>query len=241
MNTIWEVQGDSGILKLNNPPQNYLDEPDFLDLGNLKNVIKESGVKGIIITGYGRHFSGGANLDNLKDLAKKPELLNEKISKGIEILNFLDSLEIPLIAAVNGVCFGGGLEIALSCHIKIAESKALFAFPESNYNLLPGLGGISRMHDLADTNQTMQMVLHGDVINAEKALEIKLIDYLVSSKELFGFSINLMDKMTNGRPLKVINSIIRSINNAKKMSFEQSIKEETALFCKLAIEEADKI
>lgn len=128
-NITWEVDGSLGILTLNNPPENYLINPEFVSIDQLKSWLKEN-IKGLIITGAGRHFSGGADLNNLMELAKNENELFTNLSKGNDLLNYIDDLEIPVVAAISGVCFGGGLEIALSCDIRICTERSMFAFPE---------------------------------------------------------------------------------------------------------------
>ena len=124
----WERQGDYGILSISNGKENYLDQPDFISIELLRKWTSEEGLKGIIIQGIGRNFSAGADLKNLIELAKNQNLLAEKINKGKKLLELIENLNIPVIASINGICFGGGLEIALACHIRIASEKALFAF-----------------------------------------------------------------------------------------------------------------
>ena len=133
----WDRNGDIGILSISNGKKNYLDQPDFIDLDQLKKWSEEENLKGIIIRGIGRNFSAGANIENLQELAKDQNILSDKMNKGKEILDFIEDLNIPVIAAINGVCFGGGLEIALACHIRVASERALFAFPETNFYYCP--------------------------------------------------------------------------------------------------------
>ena len=125
----FEITDEIGILKLNNPPQNYLIEPAFADLEKLQRWLNAD-LKGLIITGAGRHFSAGADMLHLKEMAANTGALEKKMTAGNQLLNFIYDLDIPTIAAIKGVCFGGGLEIALSCQIRFCNSKALFAFPE---------------------------------------------------------------------------------------------------------------
>lgn len=234
----WKLQDSIGILTINSPPENYLEEPEFAELSQLKQWTGTNTIKGIIINGKGRHFSAGANLKNLYKWSEDPNELKERLEKGKIVLEYIENLNIPVIAAIKGTCFGGGLEIALSCHIRVCGKNTLLAFPEVNHNLMPGLGATIRLPRLTETHNTVQFLLTGDLINAETALELRLVDYVVPSKDVIDFALKLMKKMVNNRPLKVIHSVMRSIRNANKMPFESAMIEETKMFCELAILEA---
>jgi len=235
----WELKDNIGILSIDNRPQNYLTEPDFLDLLKLKEWTADETLKGIIITGKGRHFSAGADYANLKQLSKDPGLLFSKMTRGKKILNYLDDIEVPTIAAIRGACFGGGLEIALACHIRVCSQNALFAFPETNLNLLPGLGGTVRLPEKLPFSTALQILLSGGIVSAEKALEIRLADHLVPSRQVYNFSLSLMKKMVDNRPIEVIRSVVRALNNSRRMSAREAMEEETRMFCELAVKILD--
>jgi len=229
-----------GILTIKNPPQNLLEEPEFIKLEELKKWINTHHLRGMIIQGSNRHFSAGANKDTLlkKDGLKS---LNERIKKGIKLLNYIENLTIPTIAAIKGACFGGGLEIALSCHIRVAGEKALIALPESELNLMPGLNGTIRLPKLVGEGKSIEVILSGEIVNSEKAHEIGIIDYVVPDKDVYDFSFDLLKKMTDNKDIDVIKSIVQSINNSRKMTFKDAIDEEMKMFCKLVIKEVNRL
>ena len=232
--TNWERQGEFGILSISNGKKNYLDSPDFIDLKKLKKVTAEKGLKGIIIHGIGRNFSAGADLEKLKELANSEGILVEKMEAGRKVLNYIEDLDIPVIAAISGICFGGGLEIALACHIRVASENALFAFPETNHGLIPGLGGMYRLSQLSG-NKTYEIVLNGDMINSAKAKKSGFIDYVAESKSAFELAMDKLKSITADRSDQVIRFAMQAINNAKKMNRDEALKIETELFCKLAV------
>ncbi|OHD67343.1 MAG: hypothetical protein A2W19_00040 [Spirochaetes bacterium RBG_16_49_21] len=232
--TSWEIKDSIGILTIDNPPQNRLAEPDFLDPAKFKLWAAQEHVKGIIITGKGKHFSAGADLAGLKTLSHDRRLLLSKMSNGKKILNYIDDIEIPTIASIQGACFGGGLEIALACHIRVCGRNSIFAFPEINHGLIPGLAGTVRLPDKVGFSNAMQMILSGDIVSAERALGMRLVDHLVGSRQAFDFSLTLMKKMVAGRSKEVIKSVVRALNNARRLSAREAMKEETKMFCMLA-------
>lgn len=230
----WERQGDIGVLSISNGKKNYLNQPDFIDLNWLKKWSKEEGLKGIIIRGIGRNFSAGADIEKLQELAQDKNVLSNKMNKAKEILDFIEDLNIPVIAAINGVCFGGGLEIALACHIRVASRNALFAFPETNHGLIPGLGGTYRLTQLLGKN-AYEIILNADMINAIEAKKIALVNYVSEQKDSFELASEKLLNMTEDRSVDIINSVMQAINNAKNMNREEALKAETELFCKLAV------
>ena len=195
----------------------------------------------MIFTGKGRHFSAGADRDKLFELASDGSNLKEKIRKGSEILKYISEIGIPTMAAIKGVCFGAGFEIALACHIRICSEKSIFAFPEVNLNLMPGLNGTVRLPGLVGIGNAVELLLSGDTIDSERAYELKLVNHIVPTKEVFNFTVSLMNKMVKDRPIKVINYIIRSIHNYNKLSFNEAIEEEAKMFCELADDEVKRI
>jgi enoyl-CoA hydratase/carnithine racemase len=235
-----ETDGDIGILLLDNPPQNYLLTPEFIAIEELRGWINNNQIKGLVISGMGRHFSGGADLDSLYFMAENEQQLAESLEKGKRLLNYLEDMNIPVAAAINGVCFGGGLEIALACHLRIGSTKSLFAFPETNYNMIPGLSGTYRLRERLSFKDSLKMILSGDMINAEDALILKVIDTITEDENPLSYTINLLKKITEGRELKVINYVMQALKNSKKLPLEEAMHKETRMFCELARIESNR-
>ena len=230
----WARMGEIGILSISNGKENYLNTPDFLNPDALKKWTSEDNLKGIIITGAGRNFSAGADMKNLKALVEDEIILNEKMNEGKAILDFIEDLNIPVISAINGVCFGGGLEIALASHMRICSPKALFAFPEINHGIIPGLGGTYRLTRLIKKG-TYEILLNGDMMNAEEAKKIGLIDYISESKDSKELAMDKLENMIKDRSIEVIQSVMKAIKNSKILNKNEALKSETELFCKLAV------
>jgi len=231
---ILKRDGNIGILLINNPPENYLEHPEFIRVDEFKKFVGDD-IKALVIAGTGRHFSAGADLKAMKKQIEEINLFQKELEKGNDLLNFIDVLNIPVIAAISGICFGAGLEIALACDMRIAEENALFSFPEVNQDLMPGLGGMRRLTELAGHSTALELVINGDMISARKANDLKIVDELVQKKTAFTHSLEMAKKMTSDRPLPVINSIMKSIHFAKTHSREESIRNDAKLFCTLAL------
>ena len=235
-----KITDDIGILILENPPQNYLQKPEFIPVPELKEWIEGNHLKALIISGSGRHFSGGAKLDSIFAMTEAGELMESRMEKGKELLDYLQDLDIPVAAAISGVCFGGGLEIALACHMRICSENALFAFPETNLGLMPGLGGTFRLGERLSLQDSLKMILGGDMINAEEALSLKVVDTIVKNEEPLSYTFHFLRKITEGRPLKIINYVMQALKNSKRLPAEESMREETRMFCDLARIESNR-
>jgi enoyl-CoA hydratase/carnithine racemase len=236
----WEIRQDIGIITLDNPPENYLFQPDFVPLETLKKWTSYDYLKGIMICGTGKHFSGGGRLEKLFGMIRSNEDISGKMERGKEVLQHMEQLDIPVVAAIHGICFGGGLEIALACHIRISSENALFAFPEINHGILPGLGGTVRAYETIGFPASLKMIMSGDMFNAEDALEMKLVDYVVPKTKLIDFSFGMLQKMTKDRPIEVIHAVMKALRNARTLPTGEAMREETRLFCELALEEAKR-
>ena len=231
----WERTGFIGVLSIDNPPGNLLEEPEFMNRVWLEECLEDKSLKAMLIKGTGRHFSAGADMKMLKKLAQDESVMVKKMSGGKDLICFIEQIDIPVVASISGVCFGAGLEIALACPIRICSDNALFAFPETNYGIMPGLGGTVMLSKLIGPGKAAEIILSGDTLNAQQALKLRLVDYRVPANEIRDFSLNYLEKLTSGRDTEVIRSVMRSLHNAQTLSFEKALEEETRLFCSLAV------
>lgn len=186
---IWKEEEGIGHLILNQPPSNSMTKVFFDELRWLtQQEIKDSGAKAILVYGSGRHFSSGVEMQDLF------EAINVEIEKQEEIIipaflvennqsfYFLDQLKIPVIAIIQGVCIGSALELALFCHIRICADNSLLALPESTFNLMPGCGGTQKLPQLVGIAKSMELILSGENISAQQALEYGIADVVLSRK-----------------------------------------------------------
>ncbi len=180
-------------LILNDPPNNAMNSQFFRELKYInENIIEQKKIIGIIIYGKGRHFSAGADIDELlSDIKGETEFEQNEIKKYPDFLFennrtflFFKKLDIPIIAAIQGVCIGSALEFALFCDYRICTNNALFGLPESTYNLFPGCGGITNLYNIVGFHKALDIILTGKSLNAQEALELKIIHKIVDKKNL---------------------------------------------------------
>ncbi|MBU1343557.1 MAG: enoyl-CoA hydratase/isomerase family protein [Proteobacteria bacterium] len=233
----WSVTQNIGILAMNNGPQNLINGNQFIELDTLKNWIDGEKIKGLIVTGGKRHFSSGADMNYLKQASANMQQFEKELKKCRKILDYISSLDILTIAQISGVCFGAGLEIALSCHMRICSSRAILAMPESNHNIMPGLTGTIRLPRLVGYNKALEMILSGNTVNAKEALKIGLVDYIAPKNELSDFTLGYITKITQNKPLHVVKSIIQSLNNGYSLNRQDAFIHEAKMFCRLANKE----
>jgi enoyl-CoA hydratase len=180
---------------------------------NLDNCIKklnqDKNVKIIIITGKGRLFASGADISEMGKCktsiqAKEMSQLGQKVFLNIE------NSSKPVIAAINGFCLGGGLELALSCHIRIASDKSIFGMPEIYLGMIPAFGGSYRLPRIVGISRAMQMILTGDKINSKEAMAIGLVSMIIPKKELLEEVRKIAGKIT-GKSSASIRLALRSV------------------------------
>jgi enoyl-CoA hydratase/carnithine racemase len=234
LNTIkWEKDGYLGILSIDNPPENYFIDPEFVTIPELKEWLSDD-IKAMIITGTGRHFSAGADIKALINQSANLEKLQRNMIRGNQLLEFIAHLEIPVLAAITGVCFGGGLELALACDIRICTSRSMFAFPEINHDLIPGLGGVKRLQKICGRKTAMEIMFSGDILNAGKALELKIADQVLPSKDCLEYGKQFLHGLVKDRPMKLIQMLMRSLRNAESLEASEAMIKDVEIFCELA-------
>lgn len=224
---------DYGKIILTNPPYNTLIHPEFEDLTRLKKFISSPELKGIILTGEGRHFCGGADLNKLNEQLKQKSF-TLMMNQGKKLLQVISQATVPIIAVIKGSCLGAGLEIALSCHYRFSSPNAMLGFPESEHGLMPGFGGTVFSDDLMKKQSTIDLILSGKIIRGDEAKEIGLVDELSASKIVEQKALDYLKYLTERRNPELIRAVMKSINNGSQLSKEKALKEETMLFYKIA-------
>lgn len=229
----FETVDQIGTMTIQNGKQNKIPQPDFLDGQVLLNWMERDELKGIIITGAGRYFSNGADLDMIRTHRENSASFYSSLQKGKFLLNTIERLPLVTVAAISGICFGGGWEIALSCQFRIATESAIFAFPESGLGIMPGMAGTFRLPGKIGKSKALEIILSGRTIGAEEALELGLIDRIVPNKTHVPAARAFIDEMTRDRSLRQIRSIVQAVNNTLFLAAEDAQREESILFLDL--------
>jgi enoyl-CoA hydratase len=208
-------------------------------IGQLREVMEEieqnNEVKGVIIIGDGeKAFVAGADIKELASLNQNQA--EELARKGQSLFRDIENSPKPIIAAVNGFALGGGCELAMACHFRIASQQAKFGQPEINLGIIPGYGGTQRLTQLVGRGRALELLLTADMVSAEEAKSIGLVNHVVASREeLLALSMKTMEKIISKSPITIKN-IITAVNAG--FGFEQSgYDQEAKLFGQCAATE----
>ncbi|MCB0459978.1 MAG: enoyl-CoA hydratase/isomerase family protein [Flavobacteriaceae bacterium] len=199
---------------INRPEKlNALNKETILELHNaLGDLEEEDSVRVIIITGAGeKAFVAGADISEFADFDEEQGA--ELAREGQRLLfDFIENLSKPVIAAVNGFALGGGLELAMACHFRVASTNAKMGLPEVSLGVIPGYGGTQRLSLLVGKGKAMEMIMTAGMISAEEAKEYKLVNYVVPQEELLPFTEeSIATKILRNSPL-AISAAIRAVN-----------------------------
>jgi len=195
-NITFEIKYRTGIVKINRPDKrNALNRETLDELFTLFSSIQnDNNISVIIITGEGdKAFVAGADISELVKL--EADKGKDYALYGQKVFDLIENLGKPVIAAVNGFALGGGCELALACHIRIASSNARFSQPEINLGVIPGYGGTQRLTRLVNSGRAAEIILTGDMINAEEAYKIGLVNKVYPPDELMIKAVELADKI----------------------------------------------
>lgn len=206
MTTLYEVHGSVALITLSNPPVNGLGHATRLSLtDNLQKANDDDAVKSIVITGASRAFSGGADIKEFgtPKAMQEPNLLS--------VILAVENSSKPVVAAIHSVCMGGGLELALGCHYRVAAPGCSVALPEVKLGLLPGAGGTQRLPRVLGVEPALNMIVSGEPVKSELLAQIphqKLFDRMASSgetlaDEAFAFAQSIADI----RPLPMVRDL----------------------------------
>ncbi len=199
----WEVNNGLAKLALRQPPSNRMDRLFFTELGELvTSVIPETSFGALIIHGTGRHFSSGADLDDLLAGVGEAGVGSDEVPDFLRENNqhflYIKNLKVPVIAAIQGVCLGSALELALCCHFRICAEGSLLALPEVSFNLMPGCGGTQTLTQLIGKNAALQLILEGGNLGANEALAAGLVDKVVDRHHLMNTAETLAAAIADG-------------------------------------------
>jgi len=227
---LFEQKGNIAIITINRPDK--LNALNKKVLEELYNAFKHCGevetIWGVILTGSGeKAFVAGADISEINQLT--PQTGKEFALKGQSIFNYIEQFPKPVICAVNGFALGGGCELAMACHIRIASENAKFGQPEVNLGIISGYGGTQRLTRLIGKGNSMYMILTGEMIDAKTALQYGLVSKVVPLNELLNEAEKILNTITSKGRI-AITTAIRSINAACELPLSEGLKFEADMF-----------
>ena len=212
-NILFKVENGIGLIKINRPDQlNALNNETIEELHQqLEEINHNNNVKVIIIIGEGdKAFVAGADIKEFSNFSKEQ---GKKLAKNgqVKLFNLIENFSKPVIAAINGFALGGGLELAMACHIRVASENAKMGLPEVSLGLIPGYGGTQRLAQLVGKGKALELITTAQMINSNQALEYGLINHLVSQENLIAKCFEISKQIMKNSP-NAIAAAIKSIN-----------------------------
>jgi len=193
-----DVKEGVAILKLDNPPVNQLSEPFVREMADaIMEAFRDQGIKAIILTGTEKNFIAGADITEIKGVTDK-DLLFSRVMEGNRFMNAIEDGPKPVIAAINGHCLGGGLEIAMASHYRIAAQGVQVGQPEVQIGLIPGAGATQRLPRLVGLPDALQMITTGQGIPAEQGMDKGCIDEVVPAGTLLEKALDAAHRFISG-------------------------------------------
>lgn len=205
---------ENGILTItiNRPDKlNALNKKTVAEIGlAIKNGEADKNVKAILLTGAGqKSFVAGADITEFIGLTVEEG--KQLAQAGQDVFRSIETCSKPVLAAVNGFALGGGCELSMACHLRVASENAKFGQPEVNLGLIAGYGGTQRLIQYIGKTKAMELHMTGDMINAEQALQFGLVNYVVPQDQLIPKCLELLNKIKSKAP-KAITGVINSVN-----------------------------
>lgn len=227
-NILSELQGQTLKVTINREQKlNALNKATLAELAQVIAFAAERDeVKAVLLTGAGeKAFVAGADISEFSDFngAQGEELAANGQNT---VFNAIENCPKPVVAAINGFALGGGLELAMACHIRIASANARLGLPEVTLGLIPGYGGTQRLAGLVGKGIALEMIMTADMISAERALAIGLVNHVVEPQELIPKSLEMLEKIKQRAPLALA-AAIKAVNasGTGKSGFETEIRE----------------
>jgi len=230
---IRERKDSVAIIRLNRAEKlNALSREMIVALGEIfTNIESQPDLRAIIITGAGdKAFCAGTDIAELTELTTIQAL--EVTERGQSLCNLIDSSSVPVIAAVNGIATGGGCELALACHMRIAAPNASFSLPETKLGIIPGYGGTQRLAREIGRGRALEIILTGRTVRAHEALQIGLTNRIAKTGDLLTESESLAREISNLAPL-AIRACLEAVIQGNELPLAEGLALEAKLFASL--------
>ncbi len=229
-NVLYEKKGPIAYVTLNRPKVlNALNKATIAELNEVfEDARDDAAVRGVILTGAGdKAFAAGADISEMA--GDTPDDAEHKTRLGQRLTLLIENLGKPVIAAVNGFALGGGCELAMACTIRLAVETAKFGQPEVTIGIIPGFGGTQRLPRLVGKGRALQLILTGDMIDADEAHRMGLVNEIVPSANLIARAQEILNKINANAPV-AIKLAIDAANRGLDVSLAEGLNIEASLF-----------
>jgi enoyl-CoA hydratase/carnithine racemase len=221
-------------ITLHNPPANVLNLSVLKELDRvLSEIEQDEYIRAVIVTGSGRFFCAGADIHELAHLTTS-HAGTEFAVRGQALFNHIERCDKPVLASINGTCVGGGLELALACHIRIAAAEILLGLPETKLGLIPGFGGTQRLPRVIGASKAAEMILTGESVSAEEALKAGLVSRVVPHHELMR-QAEAVAATIAARGMAAVEAALHAIRGSLDIPLSEGLAREAELFGRLCV------
>lgn len=214
---------------ISNPPANVLTIPLMTELDKvIGELAGNDEAKVVVLTGSGTLFVAGADIKEIASISSSEK--GEALAlMGQAVFNKIEQMQKPVLAAITGFCLGGGMELAMACHMRIAGDRARMGQPEINLGIIPGFGGTQRLTRLVGKAKAMEIILTGDMINAQEAKALGLVNKVVPEGEVLKQTVGLAKKIAS-KGKKAIAAAMSAIQEGTTQPLTQGLTLEAKLF-----------
>lgn len=231
-----KTENHVAYIALNNPPVNAISGATVKGLDEcLDYVAEEQEIKVVVITGEGKFFAAGADIKEFAQAFDSKDKGRDLSVKAQAVFNKIENLKKPVIAAINGACLGGGLELAMSCHMRIAADEAKLGQPELNLGLIPGFGGTQRLPRILNKSQALELILIGEPISGKEAEAKGLVNKSVPLSDLMSEVKLFAEKIALNKSQPSISATIEAINRGIETTLEKGLSIEADLWSDLFV------
>ncbi|MCX8068272.1 MAG: enoyl-CoA hydratase-related protein [Anaerolineae bacterium] len=234
-----EIEDRIATLTIDHPPVNSFNRQVVAELEEaIDELLANDEVKAIVITGGGTNaFVAGADIPEIKNLLDNPgenyAASREFIEKGQRLFLKIERATKPVIAAINGFCLGGGLELAMACHMRVCSDRARLGQPEINLGIIPGWGGTQRLSRIVGKGKAIELILTGDMITAQEAYRLNLVNKVVPAGAVLKEARDLARKIVSKSKFPIA-AALRAITQGMELPLEEGLRLEAEQFVSLA-------
>ncbi|EGL84116.1 Enoyl-CoA hydratase/isomerase [Caldalkalibacillus thermarum TA2.A1] len=217
------------VVTLNRPPANALSPELLQELDRvLTEIEQDSSLKVVVVHGEGRFFAAGADIKGFTAISSAEEA--ERLAReGQQIFNRMEAFPKPVIAAIHGAALGGGLELALACHIRLATPDAKLGLPELNLGIIPGFAGTQRLPRIVGKGKSLEMILTSQPVSGEEAETLGLVNKCVSQDDLLNEALGLAKQIAEKSAVSVAYSL-EAVNYGEQHGLTEGQQKEAELF-----------
>lgn len=232
------VEDRLAVVTIDHPPVNALNRQTLQELGQAIDAIgMEAAIKVVIITGGGSlAFVAGADIKEVSQITA-PQQAQDMAALGHAVFLKIQRLSKPVIAAINGVCLGGGLELAMSCHLRVSGDRVRFGQPEVSIGIIPGWGGTQRLPRLIGKGKATEWILTGDIYAAQEAHRLGLVNLVVPQDQALKAAKDLARKIAGKGGVAIAQALL-AIEEGMDLPLDQGLAKEAQAFVKVS-ESAD--